>query len=294
MHGFIVGEVAPLAPLVVPLGEIAALLFILGCLWVLRAFVSALLNSLASVTSVIPFFGGVSSKIIHGAESHVSLALGQAESFFDARLGSAFHMLARVVDWTYRELARHANLLDLLAALLVGQKTVDALHYGIGLLHRRIDAAAAAALHLIHRLEAIEQRVQHGITANVLPRLGRLERDFTRTVEQDIASLRARDKTLAREYDHLWKYVRSHPWTVVTEAFVGAVAIALTRLGLNWIRCPSAKSFFNKRGCNAWSDLEALLLVGEVVGLVSLVELAREEQKVVGGVATAVRDVLEV
>jgi len=74
-----------------------------------------------------------------------------------------------------------------------------------------------------------------------------------------------RARALEREYERLYKWMRSHPWTAVTGAFVGAVAIALARLGLDWIRCPTAKAVFKKRGCNLWRDLDRLLgLVGEV------------------------------
>jgi hypothetical protein len=136
--------------------------------------------------------------------------------------------------------------------------------------------------------------VERGIGADVLPRIRGLEREVGRDLGRERARARAAERATEREVASLRKWLLSHPWTAVTGAFVGSVAIALSRLGLDWIRCPTAKSFFQRRGCNAWNDLEALLIVGEVIGLVSLVELAREEQKVVGFVATAVRDVLEV
>lgn len=255
----IVGEVAPLAPMLVPLGEIAACIFILGIIWVLRGFLTALLGALGHVTSIIPFIGGVTSGIVHSAERAVTAALGDAESFFDARIGAAWHELARLVDWTYKELRSHANLLYTIASLLVGPAAVGALRAGIAVLHGNVHAAQKQITSTYSRVLSLEHRLQHTITAGVLPRLGRLEREYDHVIDKDIAGLRSRTKTVEKSLDDVWKYVRTHPWTVVTDAFVGAVAVALGRLGLNWIKCESGKSLFSKRGCSLWSRLDGLI-----------------------------------
>lgn len=293
MH-LIIGEVAPLAPLLVPLGELAACLFVIGCIWVLRGFLTALLGALGHVTSAIPFIGGITKGVIHDAERAVTSALGTAEAYFDAKIGASWHQLARLIDWTYRELNSHANLLWTLATVAVGPAAVGALRAGIAVLHGNVHAAQRQITATYTRVLNLEHRLQHQVTAGVLPRLGRLEREYDHIIDKDIAGLRARTKTVEKSLDDVWKYVRAHPWTVVTDAFVGAVAVALSRLDLGWIRCPTANNFFNKRGCNAWNDLEALLAVGAVLGTLSLVELAEEEQKVVSAVASGVRDALEV
>lgn len=287
-------EVAPLVPLALPLGEIAACIFILGCIWVLRGFLTALLGALGHVTSVIPFIGGLTSSVIHKAEASVTQALGTAEAALDARIGAAFHQLARLADWTYRELRSHANLLYLLGTVALGPAAVGAIRGAISDLHGNVHTVGKQATAAYAKVLNLEHRLQHTITAGVLPRLGRLEREYDRVIDKDIAGLRAKTKALEGEYTKVWSYVRSHPWTVVTDAFVGAVAVALSRLGLGWIRCPTAGQVFNKRGCNLWNDLDALLALGEVIGLLSLVELAKEEQAVISAVATGVRDVLEV
>ena len=292
MHGhLLVGEVAPLVPMLVPLGEIAACLFILGIIWVLRGFLEALLGALGHVTSIIPFFGGISSAIIHRAERAVTSALGNAESFFDARIGAAWHELARLVDWTYKELRSHANLLYTITSLLVGPAAVGALRAGIAVLHGNVHSVQRQITATYTRVLNLEHRLAHTITAGVLPRIGRLEREYDHIIDKDIAGLRSRTKTVEKSLENVWEYVRSHPWTVVTDAFVGAVAVALTRLGLDWIKCNSAKGFFNRRGCNAWNDLEGLLAAAVgIAASLSLVELATAEQEIVGDLTTVVRD----
>lgn len=295
MHGHTSwAEVAPLAPLIVPLGEICAFAFVIGCIWVLRGFLEALLGALGHVTSVIPFIGGIASGVVHRAERAITTALGNAEQYFDNKIGAALHELARIVDWTYRELERHSGLLVTLIGAIAGPAVVGAIRASIAVLHGNVHAVTRQVTGTYARVLNLEHRLQHTITAGVLPRLGRLEREYDHIIDKDIAGLRARTKGVEKSLDDVWKYVRAHPWTVVTDAFVGAVAVALSRLGLNWLRCPTANNFFNKRGCNAWADLEALLALGEVVGLLSLVELAKEEQAVISAVASGVRDVLEV
>lgn len=288
-------EVAPLVPLAVDLGAIAALLFCIGCVYVLRGFLQALLGALSSVVSVIPGIGGVTAGVIHSAERAVAAALGNAESYFDAKLGLAFHELARLVDWTYREIKSHANLIYTLAAVAFGQSAAAALRAFVAQLHSRIGGVVGSITHLYSRVLSLEHRFAHLITAGVLPRLGRLEREYDHIIDRDIAGLRSRAKEVERGLSDVWDYVRSHPWTVVTDAFVGAVAVALGKLGLNWIRCPSANSFFNKRGCNAWSDLEGLLAAAVgIAASLSLVELAKAEQEIVGDLSTVVRDFWQV
>ena len=263
---FVTGEVAPLAPLVIPLGEIAACLFVLGCIWVLRGFITALLGALGHVTSFIPFAGKVTSAVIHRAENAVTDALGEAESYFDSKIGAALHECARLLDWTYRELKNHAGLLYTLAGVAIGPAAVGAIRAGISVLHGNVHGLAHRVTDTYARVLRLEHRLQHTITAGVLPRLGRLERAYDRVIDRDIAGLRSRTKATEAELSKVWDYVRSHPWTVVTDAFVAAVAVALARLGLNWIKCPALGRLGRRFGCGGF-DLIEELLGAEIVAL---------------------------
>lgn len=254
-------EVAPLAPLVVDLGAIAALLFCIGCIYVLRAFLAALLNSLSHAVSIIPGIGGIASSAVHRAEQAISAALGDAESYFDGKLGLALHEAARLVDWTYREIKAHANLIYTLATLLLGQAAVGALRAGIATLHGNVHGVTARVTNLYARVLHLEHRLAHTVDTNVLPRLGRLEREYDRVIDKRIAGLHDQVKAAEDLATRTWDYVRAHPWTVVTDAFVGAVAVALARLDLGWIRCPSMGKLFGKWGCGIGSLLDDLLSI---------------------------------
>src|SRR5438270_835546 len=147
--------------------------------------------------------------------------------------------MAREVDWIGREIKNHANLIGLLAALTFGSMTAREILLLIRSLRALIHANEGTATHALHRVIGAEKRIQHGIGEDVLPRIKSLEREYGQVVEHDIGSLRARAKTLEREYEHLWKWTRANGRAWGTLAFAGAVALALKRLGLGWLRCNS-------------------------------------------------------
>jgi len=290
MHALYGAVVAPAAGITLPLlGEICACAFVIGCIWVLRGFVKALFTSLFHVTSIIPWFNHLAEGPLHRAESAVANALGSAEAFFDHRIGSAFHQLARIADWTYREIKDHSAWLYGLAGLALGPSFALEIRTLIRLLRHRTDAQGHSLTETIRRIERAETALKHRLEAGVLPRLGRLEREYDHIIDRDIAGLRARTKSVEGELSKVWDYVRSHPWTIVTDAFVGAVALALARLDLGWLRCPSLTRLGKTLGCKPWQLLEELLAASvtalAVADLCTFANLAM-------GVATELRPAL--
>ena len=209
----------------------------------------------------IPLVGGLFSSAAHTLQHAFVSALAPAAEGAQSIAGAALHALAREIDWLGREIRRHSNLLYTIAALLVGPAVVNALRAGIAVLHGNVHAAQRQITATYTRVLNLEHRLQHQVTAGVLPRLGRLEREYDHIIDKDIAGLRARTKTVEKSLDDVWKYVRAHPWTLVTDAFVGAVAVALSRLDLGWIRCPSMGKLFGKWGCGIGSLLDDLLSI---------------------------------
>ena len=238
----------------------------------------------------LPVIGGWIDSTAHSIEQRITHTFGGYIVAIEGIIGAAWHSTARLFDHLGREIASHANLLALIADLLSGKVGVHDFVTFWHDLQRLIHGASRQVQATIHRVEALAHRLEHGIGADVLPRIRSLDRRLDHVIDHDIAGLRSRARVLEREYEHLNKWIRSHPWTVVTGAFVGAVAVALSRLGLDWIRCPTAKNVFNKRGCNMWSDLDGLLTAAlAVAATMSLVDLAKAEQEVVGDISTVVR-----
>lgn len=241
------------------LTAIACLLVAVGLTVMVVYVVKGFFGVTGTILGKLPIAGGWINASAHHIEQRITNALGQVVIKLEAGIGAVWHFQARVVDWVGREINRHANLLSLIATLLNPLQS-------IGTIQRAIHEARYLLHRLVARIEGIGHdlgkrigHVERGIGADVLPRIRGLERELHRTIEHDIASLRARDRALAREYDHLYRWLRSHPWTIVTDAFVGAVAIALTRLGLSWIRCPSLGRLGRRFGCAPWQLLEEFL-----------------------------------
>ncbi len=237
----------------------------LGVCLLVAYFARAFFGTLSGAVGWIPYLGKVLSRSLLDVEHKITSVMGRAAVALESKIGASWHATARLIDHIGREIEAHAHLIGQLALLLPFAGQVDAVYRLVRFLQRRARAFERELVGIGHDVLGRVRAVERGIGADVLPRIRGLEREIDHAVTHDVGALRARTKALEREYERLYKWMRSHPWTAVTGAFVGAVAIALARLGLDWIRCPTAKAVFKKRGCNLWRDLDRLLgLVGEV------------------------------
>src|SRR5690348_8406728 len=106
------GEVAPLAPLLIPLGEVLvwAVAFALCLLCVYLA--KALFGAANSAVGWIPLFGRIATRSLTSIEHKIVSFMSEAAASTDAKMGAALHELARVIDWIGEEIDRHANLIQ--------------------------------------------------------------------------------------------------------------------------------------------------------------------------------------
>jgi hypothetical protein len=266
-----------LAPLGIELAvwviAFGVLIFCILCVYITKAFFGVAGGTLGK----LPVIGGWINSGIHSVEQRVVHVMSAAAAGAQSIAGAALHTLAREVDWIGREIRNHSNLLALLATLSLGAAQPWELQLLVRELRKLIRGNAGTASHAIHRLGNVEKRLEHGIGEDVLPRIRGVEREIDRVLDHDIASLRRRARTLDREYERLWKWTRVNTRAWGTLAFAGAVAFALSRLKVGWIRCPKLA----KRGpalCNLDDALFAALLADSllIVGSLSLVEFARE------------------
>ena len=154
-------------------------------------------------------------------------------------------------------------------------------------------AVAESGLHALRRFEAQAKArlrtVEHAITVTLPREIGHI-RAGEEELSRDLAKLRERTGLLERGAERTFEWIRTHPLSAVTGVFAGAVAVALTRLGFGFLRCRSWQRLGRSITCNDANILADLLAAATlVVGAMSLVELAREEQKVVGEAAKLVR-----
>lgn len=163
-------------------------------------------------------------------------------------------------------------------------------HAATHALHRA-EAALDGLDHLRARVNARLHAVEHTIAVTLPHEIGRI-RTGERELERVYEDLRGRTKALERGAIKTFEWLRAHPFSAATAAFAGAVAIALTRLGLGAFRCNSLKRLLNKRGCGLWSDLDELLgLVALTVGALEFETLVHEAQDLTEEAVGAFEDV---
>jgi hypothetical protein len=247
------------------LPDLAVFVVLLGALifcYLVVYIAKALLGTAASATSWIPWVGTAVSGGLHKAEQHIVNIFSGAANGVQSAMGWSWHLQARMIDWLGREINSHANLLWLLANQIPG----------VGLVRSLLEAVHVAERE-IGRLWKSIPGTAHGIAKPIAGELKALERwtypkvrhavnEVDHVIPKDIAGLRSRTKTIEGELGRLWKAIRANEAALATTAFVGAVALALSRLGMGWIRCNNAAQLGKKYGCSLWSHLEQLLPLG--------------------------------
>lgn len=162
--------------------------------------------------------------------------------------------------------------------------------------HKAQASAASTSTSLHNYRVATRPKIAHAthaVDVTIPQQLGRV-RTRTTTLEREYDALRGRTKALEDGALDTWKWIRAHPFAGITGVFAGAVAVALSRLGWGVLRCRSWQNLGRSLKCSDAGILADLLAAATLsVGLVSLVELAKEEQRVIGEVARAVHFVLE-
>jgi hypothetical protein len=239
----------------------------LGIVLLIDGIIRGLFGAIRQFVSSIPFAGGALDTAVHHAEQSISNALGHAISGIETRIATEWHALARAMLYFWHSLEQAAADIYHVAQLVGGAVThpdLNALQKRLRhLIHAAEHSADVAIAHALHIAKAFTHSVAHG----VYPRLHAVEHAIEKTIPRELKSTRALAKEAEAEAARAWKLVKDQPWAIGTTAFAGAVAIALSTLGLDWIKCRSARSFFNKAGCGFWKLLEDALGIIATIAL---------------------------
>lgn len=246
---------------------LGALIFCYLCVYVAKA----LLGTAASATSWIPWIGSAVSSGLHKAEQHIVHVFAEAASGVESAIGWSWHVSARLVDALGREINSHANQLWALANSMPAVAFVAALLNDLRKHTHAItklwDTVFSHPASLVRPVTAKVTALERYTRANVKA----LDHALDGVIEHDIPSLRKRTKTLEGELSRAWDAIRANRLALGSLAFVGAVSLALSRLGLGSLRCNNAQSLFKRRGCGLWNDLEGILgLLADAVFLTNI------------------------
>jgi hypothetical protein len=133
------------------------------------------------------------------------------------------------------------------------------------------------------------------IATGVMPRIRSADWEIDHVLEPGLANVRARTKALEHGAVRTWEWIRAHGRSAGALAFAGAVAWALTKLGVGWIRCANWRRI-GKTVCGLpRSRIDALLglLLGTLL-LANIRTLAQFAEAVEHEAARGVADLVGV
>jgi hypothetical protein len=279
----------------IDLGTLVVLFGALILCYLVVYFAKAFFGVTGTLLGKLPIVGGWLDAGAHAIEQRITDVFGTAAAKVEVAVGATWHATARLVDWMGREIANHANLIALIATLLNPVQAIGTIQRALHEARHLLQALAGQIQGIGNDVVIRTRTIERGIGADVLPRIRSLEREYEKVIGQAIPRIRAGERTAEREITNLREWTRKHTLVAGTRPFYLAVAAALTWLGLDWIKCNTARNLFKRRGCNFWNDLEALVVAGAAVAAgMSLVELAKAEQEIVGDLTTVVKDFWQV
>lgn len=266
------GEVAPLLvpqfdALLVSLLAIAGAFVALGIVTVLHGFTRATIGGLAGVLVKLPYVGEVLASPVNKVVHWMNHEFGAAELALDKTIARYLHSLGQLVHWFGNEIGDLSKLLYTVTTVMLGTAAIDSLNRLTSLLSHELAAVRHRGIVVERRMVGIERKVIAGVEHAVYPRIRSLTHAVDDVIPHDITGLRARTRATLERLDHVWQQVRKLDVLLGTAAITAAVAVALTRLDLNWIRCRN----WNRIGrgiCGIPASLIEALLAGAIDALV--------------------------
>lgn len=177
-------------------------------------------------------------------------------------------------------------------------------------LHR----AKVADRHATHALSAgrTTSREFHHFRAHTQARLKADAHAIDVTIPRDIGRVRRREEALSRDQAKLrerttslengavkaFEWIKSHPFSAVTGVFAGAVAVALSRLGYDFLRCRNWRNLGRRLDCGmgAWILRSLELVTGFALGYLAILKpevLAEEAVDAVDGIEFVLGKILD-
>ena len=261
-------------PAVLDLVPYLLLFLALAIVLSLRAFIQATRIIIGATVGKIPLLGSLLAPAFSSVASSITQVLDAQVRNIDAAIGASWHVTADLLSWFERQFREAAHLTQAVAHTLYQFASKDYITVALRELRHLIHSLTHAGSIALRETIVINKKVDTTVAHTVVPGLKRLEHEAEVVIPRDIGELRARTKALDREYERLYRWIRTHPWTAATTAFTGAVAVALARLGGSWIRCDNWKGI-GRSVCGLPGSLISELLSGvlDVLVLTDLCEL---------------------
>ena len=231
----------------------------------------------------LPVVGGAIAKLDHAISQSLSNACGQIVHPVDIAVGGSLAGIASLVNKCSGFIRRHARLLEdasgLIAALAFAYHGIRSLAHE---LHGRFAGIESGVKTLEREFHGIEHRVktlERDLTKGIGHDLRTSVHDLTREVghieHSALPAIRAADAQADTAISNLYAWARGKADLIGIGTFAGAVALALTALGLDWLKCKENPFRNNAKACGLWSVL------GRVLGLAAFLTIAFDFQEFV-------------
>lgn len=212
--------------------------------------------------------GGLLPRVAALFNQVISNWMGQAVQTVDAHVGASFHYIANEVRAASDTMLEFSAFALTLAQFVTGQVSWPQVSAALKQLRGEIRVAEHKALAAEQAALRQEKAAVRSVAQGVYPRLRGLEHTVEDVIPREIRHLRSDVKAAEDHAINTFKWIKTHPLSLATTAFAGAVAVALGRLGMGWLRCNSARDFGKNVGCNFWK------LLGDVLGILATLALS--------------------
>lgn len=185
--------------------------------------------------------------------------MGKALAKTDASTGFNFHNAATYV----RKLGNLATLgtyaIISLAQVVAGKASFANVRHELHRLVTLIRTVEHTARLAIRRENAVARAAAQSVAQGIYPRLRTVENDVAKVLHPEVTAARDLARTAEDKAIAAYRYAKSHVVGLTSAAAVAAVAWALPKLGLNWLRCNSNPFNNNPKACGLLGDLSGLL-----------------------------------
>ncbi len=285
-------ELAPIVweGLLRPLVKVAAWFVVWGLSAIAFYIVKALFATADDNIGWIPWAGHWITGKLHTIEARLTGTLGDYMRGADKHMGLALHATAELVDQladTQQTVAVNlwhmaGKLATLWGNAATGGKFKQA--------HTATKHAQATASSAVNTATHAQQLAIAASRPASVARIDGIAGEIDHVIEWDLPRIRDRAEAAQDSLDRLWKRVRSEKLVIGAGVITGAVAFALSKLGLGWTRCSYVKRL-GKSVCGMNPNLLESLIAGSLVvaGSISIVELAKECQQFEGTAEAGLR-----
>ena len=235
----------------------------------------------------IPALGKYINEAIHAVSQSISHACGEILQPIDVEIGRSLAGVASLVNrfagfirGHARAIAEAAGVVAALAHAYSGLRSLARdLHRGFAGIEAGVKTVEREFHGIEHRVKTLERLLTHGIGHDLRLHIKALEKELGHVENKTIPAIQSDVATADSAISNLYDWAKGKADLIGIGTFAAAIGVALSKLGLDWIKCKEGKDLYNQRGCAMWSDLSALLgvafIAAEVASLEELIGVAQ-------------------